>query len=564
MSALSPSPVLGGRFHLGEKLGGSGGTETWRATEAGSDRACTVLILETGGASPEAIVERVRAASRLQHPSILPTLDVGVTDDQRIFVVREQMPGGNLAAYVRRNGPLPPRKAAAVVRGLVAALDAAHTHGLVHGDVEPAKVSVGADNKPRLTGFGLSGVPPRVERPFAAPEATEPSSADARSDIYSAGATLFTLVTGKAPVGLTEAELGEGALASIPPALAQVIHRATRRDPADRYPSAFAMLTDLKAIAAVLPPGARQEPAANEPEPTRAAPTIAYSLDAPLPEAAGRDEETPTQLFDRDVIKMALGDFDRSALGDLQPAIEAMGPADEPSVATMPAGGADLGAIEEPPVAVMERKQPPIAAIALVAIGVAACIAIAIYLGRAPSTGIAPVPDAPVPDASAATASPPPRVEAAPPPPVQKAPVETVAPPVAVKEPPKPSETPHPSTRAPTKKKPKPANPVIAPQPIDVEEDGDLNPRITPTEPAPAEAPPVPAETPEAEEQIWDAPTPETAPAQAPPADTVPAETAPAERPPATPEPAPAEPTTAAPAEPTAAEPPATEPAPAD
>src|SRR6185436_17895399 len=106
---------------------------------------------------------------------ILPTLDVGVTDDGRVFVARDQMLGGNLAAYVRRNGPLPPRKAAAVVRGLVAALDAAHAHGLVHGEVEPAKVSVGADNKPRLTGLGLKGIPPRVERPFAAPEATDPS-----------------------------------------------------------------------------------------------------------------------------------------------------------------------------------------------------------------------------------------------------------------------------------------------------------------------------------------------------------------------------------------------------
>jgi hypothetical protein len=128
-----------------------------------------------------------------------------------------------------------------------------------------------------------------------------------------------------------------------------------------------------------------------------------------LPEASGRDEETPTQLFDRDVIKMALGDLDRSALGDLQPAIDSMGPADEPSVATMPAGGADLEDLETAPVAVRERrKQTPIVPIALVAIGVAACIAIALYLGRAP------VRDAPVPDAAAVTPAPPPRVEARP------------------------------------------------------------------------------------------------------------------------------------------------------
>ena len=556
MSALSPSPLLGGRYHLGEKLGGSGGTETWRATEAGSDRTCTVLILETGGESPEAIAERVRAASEVHHPSILPTLDVGVTEDGRVFVVREQMPGGNLAAYVRRNGPLPPRKAAAVVRGLAAALDAAHARGLVHGEVEPAKVSVGADNKPRLTGFGLLGVPPRAERPFAAPEAVDPSSADALSDVYSAGATLYTLVTGKAPSGLTESELGEGALATIPAALAQVIHRATRRDPGDRYPNAAAMLTDLKAIAAVLPPGSRSPTVANEPAATRAAPTIAISLDAPLPEASGRDEETPTQLFDRDVIKMALGDLDRSALGDLRPAIEAMGPADEPSVATMPAGGADLENLDTAPVAIHERRrQPPILAIAVVAIGVAACIALALYLGREPSS---PPEVAPVPDAEATTA-PPPRVEAPPPPPpVQKAP-EPVAPPVAVEEPPKPTATPHASSPAPTKKKPKAAKPVIAPEPIDVEEDGDMNPRIAPsqgsTETPPADAPSPPAA--EQEEQIWDAPPTDAAPAETPPAQGAPAEPPPTEA-------APADPAPAEPAETPPAEAPATEPAPSE
>jgi serine/threonine-protein kinase len=551
MSALSPSPLLGGRFHLGEKLGASGGTETWRATEAGSDRICTVLLLETGGGPPEEVAERVRAASRVQHPSILPTLDVGVTADGRVFVVREQMPGGNLAAYVRRNGPLPPRKAAAVVRGLAAALDTAHAHGLVHGEVEPAKVSVGADNKPRLTGFGLMGVPPRVERPFAAPEAMEPSSVDARSDIYSAGATLFTLLTGKAPVGLSESELGEGALAAIPPALAQVIHRATRRDPRDRYESAAAMHADLKAIAVVLPPGSAKQKVASE----RAAPTIAISLDAPLPAAdPGRDEETPTQLFDRDVIKMALGDLDRSVIGDLQPAIDAPNASDEPSVATMPAGGADLGHIEEPPVAMRERKQPPIGAIALAAIGVAACIALALYLGREPSSP--PVPEVdPVPDDAAVAPVPPPRVET-PPPPVEKPappPPETTAPPVAVKEPPKPTTKP----RASSKKQPK-----IVPQeeqPIDVEDDGDMNPRITPTEPT-AESPPAdapPTETPETEEQIWDAPPAETTP----PADAAPTETAPADAPPTDPVPVTPEP---APAEQTPAEPPASEAAPAE
>jgi serine/threonine protein kinase len=565
MSALSPSPLLGGRFHLGEKLGGSGGTETWRATEAGSGRICTVLILDTGDASPEAVAERVRAAGAVQHPSILPTLDVGVTDDGRVFVVREQMPGGNLAAYVRRNGPLPPRKAAAVVRGLVAALDAAHTHGLVHGEVEPAKVSVGADNKPRLTGFGLTGVPPRAERPFAAPEATDPSSADAYSDVYSAGATLYTLVTGKAPAGLSESELGEGALAAIPGALGQVIHRATRRDPRDRYPSAAAMLTDLKAIAVVLPPGSGQARVTSEPQPTRAAPTIAISLDAPLPEVSGRDEDTPTQLFDRDVIKMALGDLDRSALGDLRPAIEAMGPADEPSVATMPAGGADLEEnLETAPVAMNERrKPPPTLAIAVVTIGVAACIALALYLTREPSS---PPPEV-APETEPATTSPPPRLEAPPPPVAKPAPAEPVAPPPVAVEPPKPAETPKaaetPHASSAAKKKPKAANPVIAPAPIDVEEDGDMNPRITPTVPPPAEAtPPADAPTtpaPEAEEQIWD--TPPAAPAETPPAATAPAETPPADAAPA--EPAPAAPA-AAPAEPTTTEPPATEPAPAN
>jgi hypothetical protein len=138
--------------------------------------------------------------------------------------------------------------------------------------------------------------------------------------------------------------------------------------------------------------------------------------------------------------------------------------------------------------------------------------------------------------------------------------------------PPKPAETPHASSHTAATKKPKAANPVIAPEPIDVEEDGDMNPRITPTVPVPAEATP-PADAPttaEPEEKIWDAPP--TAPAGAAPTETPPAATSPTETPPAaapteTPPAAtaPAEPAPSpAPAEPTPSDPPATEPAPAN
>ncbi len=317
MSAFSPSPLLAGRFRLDERIGGSAGTETWRATETTTERTCTVQILDTGTVAASAIADRVRAAARVDHPSIVAMLEVGVLDDGRLFVVREQMPGGNLAAYVRRNGPLSPRKAAAVVRGLLGALDAAHSDGVVHGEVEPSKVFVGADNKPRIAGFGLAGVPPRAERPFAAPEAVaDPGSADARSDIYSTGATLFTLVTAKAPVGLAESGVGDGSFEAIPPALAQVIHRATRTEPADRYENASAMLADLKAIAAVLPQAPTRTPTPMvdaEPAVRASPPMIAISpASEPLPPPVrGHDEETPTQTFDRDAIKMALGDLDR-------------------------------------------------------------------------------------------------------------------------------------------------------------------------------------------------------------------------------------------------------------
>ena len=136
-----------------------------------------------------------------------------------------------------------------------------------------------------------------------------------------------------------------------------------------------------------------------------------------------------------------------------------------------------------------------------------------------------------------------------------------MAPPVAVKEPPKPAETPHASSAA--KKKPKAAKPVIAPEPIDVEEDGDMNPRITPTVPPAETTPPADAPTtPAAEDQIWDAPPAAPAPAETPPAEAAPAETPPTQTaPPA--EPAPATPAPA-PAEPATTEPTATEPAPSN
>ncbi|OLT18223.1 hypothetical protein BJF79_17310, partial [Actinomadura sp. CNU-125] len=179
--------VIAGRYELVEPLGHHGTGLLWRARDLVLDREVAVQEVsvdhlgdDPAGRARARVAEDARAATRLDHPSIVTVHDV-VEEDGRPWIVMQLVRARSLAATVERDGPLPPERVAAIGLDLLDALRAAHAAGIVHGDVEPGDVllppgpvpSRGADQRRRAT----SGPqPPTCSRESAISSARNPSA----------------------------------------------------------------------------------------------------------------------------------------------------------------------------------------------------------------------------------------------------------------------------------------------------------------------------------------------------------------------------------------------------
>jgi serine/threonine-protein kinase len=205
--------------------------------------------------------------ARLHHPNIVTVHDVGF-DAQALFLVLELVDGGTLMDLVGDHGPVSPKTACTIMRDVCSALQCAHDLNVVHRDVKPHNVLLTLDGVPKVADFGIARLSDEVERPgdtrsgivmgtwaYMAPEQRSSArAAEARSDIYAAGATLYTLLTGKEPLDLfataADDELRREVYEGIPAPVAALIERATRYRAKDRYETAAEM---AEAIAQVVP-----------------------------------------------------------------------------------------------------------------------------------------------------------------------------------------------------------------------------------------------------------------------------------------------------------------------
>lgn len=216
MDAASPTRVIGGRYVVLAELGRGGMGVVWRAEDRVMGRQVAVkeLHLPTGlGAEErrlfrERLLREARTAGRLNHPGVVTVYDV-VTDGGVDHIVMELIEARTLAEVVASAGPLDEPAVVAVARQLLDALGAAHEAGVVHRDVKPANVMLGARGRVTLTDFGIAQAAddPRLTTTgslvgspgYLAPERLEGQPATPASDLWSLGATLFHAVQGVSP-----------------------------------------------------------------------------------------------------------------------------------------------------------------------------------------------------------------------------------------------------------------------------------------------------------------------------------------------------------------------------
>jgi hypothetical protein len=255
----APSRV--GPYRLLRRIGEGGMGAVYEAEQDGSGRRVALkLIAPRYGASPDAI-ERFRREGRLAgliaHPRCVFVL---AADEEagRPYLVMELMPGDTLHDLVRRRGPLPSEEAVARALDVIAGLQEVHRRGIVHRDVKPSNCFLDHDGRVKVGDFGLArslDADARLTRTgsfvgtplYASPEQLKGQPVDPRSDVYAVAATLYYLLTGRAPHEGGDSAAVAARIASepappprslhpdIPAGLERVVLRGLERQPERRY-----------------------------------------------------------------------------------------------------------------------------------------------------------------------------------------------------------------------------------------------------------------------------------------------------------------------------------------
>ncbi|GAB3983378.1 hypothetical protein GCM10029978_089880 [Actinoallomurus acanthiterrae] len=273
---MNSGELLGGRYRLRRRLGRGGMGEVWAAHDEALDCPVALKVVLSGEHADPGLVERLRreartAAALRRHPGITVVHDIG-DHDGRPFVVMELLDGRDFNALLAEHpGGLTAGSAVSLMAEVAEALAYAHGNDVVHRDIKPTNLMRLADGGVKICDFGLAryagatsgltmaggvlGTPA-----FMAPEQWRADHADARTDLYAFGATLYALLTGAPPFPGPSVELLRDQHLNSPPpylrdrrpevspALDDLLQRLLAKNPADRPGDATEVTAALRDV----------------------------------------------------------------------------------------------------------------------------------------------------------------------------------------------------------------------------------------------------------------------------------------------------------------------------
>jgi serine/threonine protein kinase/tetratricopeptide (TPR) repeat protein len=269
-------------YRIVEQIGAGGMGVVYRAHDEQLDRDVAIKVLPPGSLADDLARKRFRkealSLARLNHPNVATVHEFG-SQDGTDFLVTEFIAGLTLDVKLAK-GPLPPDEVVRLGVQLAAGLAAAHQQAIVHRDLKPGNLRVTPDGRLKILDFGLAQFMPHASElgftatatqsqdtsgtlPYMSPEQLSGEVADAATDIWSAGAVLYEMATGKRPFQQSVPALLINAIlnqspeppskinSAVPPPLDEVILKALAHDRARRYQSAAELGADLERPAAL-------------------------------------------------------------------------------------------------------------------------------------------------------------------------------------------------------------------------------------------------------------------------------------------------------------------------
>ena len=267
---LNLAGVKLGNYRLRRVLGRGNMGVVYLATDEALLRPTAVKVLTWSPAEhdPEAwFLAEARSVAKLNHPSVVQIYSVA-RHGPYCYIAMEYVEGVSAEVMVTREGPFSAERATEVILQLAAALELAHTSGIIHRDVKPGNILINADGTAKLGDFGMAVSALRATESklragtphYFAPEIWRGEPASISTDLYALGATYYYLLTGRPPLdgatiaGLSVAHQRQEVVA--PPELAanvaaacmRVVRRCLAKSPAERYESARAVAWETRGV----------------------------------------------------------------------------------------------------------------------------------------------------------------------------------------------------------------------------------------------------------------------------------------------------------------------------
>lgn len=264
---------LDGRYEITELIGVGGMAEVYKGVDVIDNKTVAIKILKKEYAENEEFLRRFRNESKaiavLSHPNIVKIYDVGFSEKIQ-YIVMEYIDGITLKEYIEEERVLTWKDTVHFVIQILRALQHAHDKGIVHRDIKPQNIMMFTDGTIKVMDFGIAKFAREDGKTatdqaigsvhYISPEQASGNVTDAKSDIYSVGAMMYEMLTGRKPFDSDNPvaiavmhmhdipERPKAINSDIPDGLEEIVLRAMEKAPEDRYGTTAEMISDIEAF----------------------------------------------------------------------------------------------------------------------------------------------------------------------------------------------------------------------------------------------------------------------------------------------------------------------------